>query len=151
MRGSTVRVIFLFAAAALCLAPVSSQAMDAASYRTLTSETIKELVSGDVKDVPATIARLEKAMELGIAGCKEHAAASPNDAKLMDLVVAQAPAMKAMKAEALEESWGDEGTAGDAISVPLKSIDQFSATRNYVDVVVHPARHRLHPRLQGDG
>ena len=48
--------------------------------------------------------------------------------------------MKAMTPDQLEAKWGDTGDAGDAVGVPLKSLDQFSKTRNYMDLVVHPAR-----------
>ena len=117
-----------------------AQAMDFATYNKLTNEAIKELVEGKIPDVKASLARYEKLMAIGIEGAKERAKAAPEDAKLMELVISSAPAMKAMKPEELEEAWGDEGKAGDAIGKPLKSIDQFAMTRNYLDTVVHPAR-----------
>jgi hypothetical protein len=117
-----------------------ASAMDAASYEALTKDTVKELVAGKFPDVAASLARLEKAMTLGMEACEEFAKASPADAALMAHAVKSAPGMKAMKPEELENQWGDEGVAGDAIGKPLKAIDQFSMARNYLDLVVHPAR-----------
>jgi hypothetical protein len=79
-------------------------------------------------------------MAIGVEACREWAEKSPADAKLMELVIADAPGMTAMKPEKLEDQWGDEGTAGEAVGVPLSSLDQFSEVRNHLDLVVHPAR-----------
>lgn len=122
----------------LLAAPV--HAADFATYKSLVNETIKEIDSGDLKDPQATLARQEKAIAIGIEACKERAKADPKDAKLMDLVVASAAGLKTLTAEEIEEKWGDEGTAGDAAGVPLKSLQQFSVARSTLDLVIHPAR-----------
>lgn len=122
------------------LAITTAHAMDFKTYNALTNDAIKELVTGKIADVDATLKRYETLMELGAEGVKERAKATPEDAKLMDLVLVSMPAMKQMKPEQLEEAWGDEGSAGDAIGRPLKTIDQFAQTRNYLDSVVHQAR-----------
>jgi hypothetical protein len=118
----------------------SASAMDFDSYKKLTNEAIKEVIGGKIADADASLARLDKLMAIGLEGVAERAKAAPEDAKLMQLVTSSAPAMKTMKPEELEEAWGYEGNAGDAIGRPLKSIDQFAMTRNYLDTVVHPAR-----------
>lgn len=132
-RGLAAAVVFSFLA-------MSVEAADIAGYKALISESIKEIDSGSISDLSASIARQEKAMELGLEMTKEHAKKHPEDAKLMDLVVASAPAMKSESAEDIEAKWGDEGTAADAIGKPLKSLGQFSLARSALDVVVHPAR-----------
>jgi hypothetical protein len=48
--------------------------------------------------------------------------------------------MTTVTAEALEESWGDEGNAGDSVGKPLKDVPNDGALRAFVDLVVHPAR-----------
>ncbi|WP_406856654.1 hypothetical protein ABEG18_03195 [Alsobacter sp. KACC 23698] len=117
-----------------------ASAMDAVGYESLTKDTVKELVAGSFPDVAKSLSRLEKAMTLGIEACEEYAKANPADAVLIAHAVKATPGMKAMKPDELEAQWGDEGVAGDAIGRPLKDMDQFSMTRNYIDLIVHPAR-----------
>ena len=136
-----MRKLVLFAA--LAALPVCSQgaaALEGARYESLTKETIQELVAGKVPNTQATFARLDQAMQIGIAGCKEYIAKHPEDAKLLDKVIAEAPGMTTMTAEELEEAWGDEGKAGDSVGRPLKNIDNNGVTRGFLDIVVHPAR-----------
>jgi hypothetical protein len=125
--------------ASLALPPTWARAMDIATYKSLVEETLKELVSGKIADVDATIRRQENLMEIGKAGCTEYAGKEPKFAKLMQSAVAGADAMKSMSPDDLEAAWGDEGSRGDAVGIPLKSLDQFSKARSYLDTVVHPA------------
>lgn len=136
-----MRKLFLFTA--LAALPVCSQgaaALEGARYESLTKETIQELVAGKIASPDATLARLKQAMEIGIAGCKEYIAKHPEDAALISKVIADAPGMTKMSAEALEEAWGDDGMAGDSVGRPLKSVDNNGVTRGFLDIVVHPAR-----------
>jgi hypothetical protein len=131
----------LFAGAFALAASVScANAMDTATYKGLVKDSIQEILSGDIKDMPASLDRFQKEMQIGIEGCKEFAAKEPKYAPLMKLVVDSAEKMKSMKAEEIEEAWGDEGNAADKIGLPLKQLDQFATARNYLDAVVHPAR-----------
>lgn len=132
----------MYAAAVLAFlaATVQAKAADLDRYLTLTQMTVKELVSGTLADPRATQDRLKKIMEIGIEACRDRIKANPGEAKLLELVIAEAPKMVTMKPEALEDAWGDEGTAGEAVGVPLSSLDQFSEVRNFLDIVVHPAR-----------
>ena len=114
--------------------------MDFAAYKGLVKDSIQEIISGDIKDMNASLGRFQKEMQIGIEGCKELAAADAKFAPLMKLVIESADKMKTMKPEELEEAWGDEGNAADKIGMKLKELDQFSIARNYLDAVVHPAR-----------
>eukprot|EP01037_Dinobryon_pediforme_P012900 gene12900-13001_t len=124
---------------ALALPPTASWAMDVATYKSLVDETLKELVSGKITDIDTTLHRQEKLMEIGKTGCAEYAGKEPKYAKLMEAVVADADGMKTMSPDNLEAAWGDEGSRGETFGIPLKSLDQFSKTRSYLDTVVHPA------------
>jgi hypothetical protein len=138
MRVKSIAIAAV-AVLALALPPSWARAMDVSSYKSLVDETLKELVSGKIADIDATLHRQEKLIEIGKAGCTEFAGIEPKYAKLMALVVASADGMKAMLPDDLEAAWGDEGSGGDTLGVPLKSLDQFSKTRSYIDTVVHPA------------
>ncbi len=118
----------------------AAAALESAQYEKLATQTIQELVGGKVADASATFARLDQAMQIGIAGCKEYIAKHPEDAALLGKVIAEAPNMTKMTADELEEAWGDEGKAGDSVGRPLKNIDNNGVTRGFLDIVVHPAR-----------
>jgi hypothetical protein len=117
-----------------------AEAFDGAKYETLTVETIRELISGSVPQMPATLARLQASMAIGIEACEERAKTHPEDAALLRKAIADAPRMVTISAEALEGEWGDEGTAGDSVKRPLKDLDNAGVTRGYLDLLVHPAR-----------
>ena len=129
----------LVALAILCGLSVPAYAADYDTYKKLTKESIADLSAG-VPDPDAFIAKESQLMEIGIAAAKEHAAAYPDDAKIMDVLVSSAPAMKIMSPQQLEDAWGDKGTAGDAIGLHLKDMEQFSLVHDHIDAVVHPAR-----------
>jgi hypothetical protein len=130
---ATAAIAFLFTA-------IQARAADLDGYLSLAHMTVRELVSGELADPRATQDRLKKIMQIGIETCRDRAKSNPDEARLLELVVAEAPKMTSMKPEALEDAWGDDGTAGDAAGVPLSSLDQFADVRNYLDLVVHPAR-----------
>lgn len=127
-------------AAAILFTPLSAMAFDVDAYKAVTTESIRELLTGTIADPAASLARQEKLMAMGIEASKEYAKDNPAEAKIMDLLAASAEGMKAMTPDQLEAKWGDTGDAGDAVGLPLKSLDQFSRARNHIDVVVHPAR-----------
>ncbi len=134
------RSIKTLLAAAILFTPLSAMAFDVDAYKATVTESVRELLTGTIADPAASLARQDKLIAMGVEACKENAKENPADAKIMELVIASAEGMKAMTPDQLEAKWGDSGDAGDAVGVPLKSLDQFSKTRNYIDVVVHPAR-----------
>jgi hypothetical protein len=125
-------------------AVLPASAADLAGYSKLVTETLQSFISGKVDNIPALVAKQDAAIEIGIAACTEHAATHPDVAKLLQLVIASVPKMKTMSAEKLEDVWGDEGTGGDEIGMPLSKIGQFGEVRNFLDLIVHPARARAY-------
>lgn len=87
----------------------------------------------------ATLARLDEMVAIGVVGAKEYAAKQPRFAKLMDAVVADAGPMKNYTDAEIEDKWGENGNAGDAIGVPLKSLGQFDATRAAMELIIGPS------------
>ena len=130
----------LVSALALTASMSCANAMNISAYNGLVKESIQEIITGNIKDLNASLDRLQKEMQIGIEGCREFAAADAKFAPLMKLVVESAEKMKTMKPDEIEAAWGDEGTAADQIGMPLKSLDQFAIARNYLDSIVHPAR-----------
>lgn len=136
-----MRKLALFAGiAAMPFFSHGATAFEVSRYEALTKETIQELVAGKIANPDATLARLKQAMEIGITGCKEYIAKHPEDAPILSKVIIEAPGMTKMTAEQLEEAWGDDGTAGDSVGRPLKTVDNNGVTRGFMDLVVHPAR-----------
>jgi hypothetical protein len=127
-------------ALAIVMSVAQARAADLDQYADLAHMAVKELVAGELADPRATQERLKAVMAIGVEACRARAKAAPEEAKLLDLVVAEAPKMTGMGPDALEAAWGDEGTEGDAAGAPLAAVDQFSDVRNYLDLVVHPAR-----------
>ena len=114
-------------------------AFDRAGFQSRLDATLAELQTKRLADSKATLARLDEMIELGKAGIKEYAAKQPKYAKLMEAVVADAAAMKGMTDPEIEDKWGEKGNGGDAVGVPLKSLDQFGEERAYMELVVGPA------------
>jgi hypothetical protein len=116
-----------------------AQAFDIQAYRAQAEKTLTELNAKRLPDPDATLARLDEMMAMGIGGIKEYAAKQPKYAKLMNAAVADAPAMKQMTDVQLEDKWGEKGTAGDAVGVPLKTLSDMGVQRAYLELVVGPA------------
>jgi hypothetical protein len=47
--------------------------------------------------------------------------------------------MKAMTDAEIEDKWGEKGTGGDSLGIPLKSLPQFGEERAYLELIVGPA------------
>lgn len=118
-------------------------AFDREGYKSRAEATLAELNAKRLKDPNATLARLDEMIALGIVGMKEYGAKHPKYAKLMDAAVADSEAMKTMTDVQIEEKWGENGTAGDAVGVPLKSLEEFGVERAYLELVVSPAHQYL--------
>ena len=120
-------------------APSAAWAFDRAGFKARAEATLAELNSKRLADSRATLARLDEMLALGIVGLKEYGASHPKYAKLMDAAIADSQAMKRMTDVEIEEKWGENGTAGDALGIPLKSLADFGEERAYLELVVGPA------------
>ena len=47
--------------------------------------------------------------------------------------------MKGMTDVQIEEKWGETGTGGDAVGIPLKSLPETGEQRAFLELVVGPA------------
>ena len=124
---------------ALAAGASDAWAFDRDGYKSRAEATLAELNTKRLADSKATLARLDEMIALGIVGMKEYAAQHPKYAKLMEAAIADSQAMKAMTDVALEEKWGETGTAGDAVGVPLKSLSDVGEQRAYLELAVGPA------------
>jgi hypothetical protein len=114
-------------------------AFDRDAYKSRAELTLAELSAKRLADSKATLARLDEMIAIGSVGMKEYGARQPKYAKLMDAAIADSQAMKGMTDVELEEKWGEKGTGGDAVGIPLKSLEDFGVERAYLELVVGPA------------
>ena len=135
--GKAVCVLGLF----LMLATGSSRAwaFDRAGFQARAEETLAELNTKRLADPKATLARLDGMIALGIVGMKEYGVHHPKYAKLMNAAIADSPAMKQMTDVEIEEKWGEKGTGGDSVGIPLKSLADFGEQRAHLELAVGPA------------
>jgi hypothetical protein len=119
-------------------------AFDLDGYKSRAEVTLAELNAKKIPNVSSTLARLDQMITIGIAAMKEYAARDPKYAKLMDAAIADAQAMKGMTDAQLEEKWGEKGTGGDAIGVPLHTLGESSAPRTYLELIVGPAEQYIY-------
>jgi hypothetical protein len=124
---------------ALLIGSSAAWAFDRAGYQERAETTLAELNAKRLADSKATLARLDEMIVMGIVGMREYAASRPKYAKLMEAAIADVPAMKEMTDVQLEKKWGENGTAGDAVGVPLKSLADFGEERAYLELAVGPA------------
>jgi len=114
-------------------------AFDKEGFKTRAEATLAELNTKRLKDSNATLARLDEMIAIGIVGLKEYGDKNPKYAKLMDAAVADSQAMKTMTDVQIEEKWGEQGTGGDPVGLPLKTLAEFGAERAYLELAVGPA------------
>jgi hypothetical protein len=114
-------------------------AFDMAGFRSRLDASVAEVKAKSLSDPKTTMARLDEMIALGKVGAKEYGEHAPKFAKLMDAVVADAEAMRGLTDEEIEAKWGEDGNAGDAVGVPLKSLGQFDETRAHMELVIGPA------------
>jgi hypothetical protein len=124
----------------LVSASSTASAFDLGGYKARAEATLAELNAKRLANSKATLARLDEMVALGIVGVREYSAHHPQYAKLMDAVVADSQAMKGMTDVALEDKWGETGTGGDAVGIPLKSLPEHGQERDYIELVVGPAQ-----------
>ena len=141
MKTSTLRQILGGGtlALAISLASTGAMAFDMAGFKTRLDATKAEVAAKTLADSKATLGRLDEMIKIGVAGAKEYSDKQPKFAKLMAAVIADADAMKGYTDAEIESKWGEQGTAGDAVGIPLKSLGQFDETRAAIELIVSPA------------
>ena len=132
-------ILTLGLVAAVVLSSTSAMAFDLAGYKARHDATLSEVKAKSIADATATMARLDEMIELGKVGAQEYGSQNPKFAPLMAAVIADAAAMQNLTDEEIEDKWGEQGSGGDAVGVPLKSLGQFDTTRAYLELVVSPA------------
>jgi len=140
--GQTASVAGLLLAATTGLS--DAWAFDINGYKSRAQATLAELNAKQLPDSKATLARLDEMIALGIDGMKEYAAHQPRYAKLMDAAVADSQAMKGMTDAQLEDKWGEKGYGGDAVGIPLKSLEESGASRAYLELIVAPTEQYIY-------
>jgi len=123
----------------MLFAATPARAFNIEVYRAQAEKTLAELNAKRLLDPDATLARLDEMMAMGIDGVKEYAAEQPKYARLMNAAVADAPTMRQMTDVQLEDKWGEKGSAGDAVGVPLKTLGDMGVQRAYLELVIGPA------------
>jgi hypothetical protein len=114
-------------------------AFDLGGFKARAETTLAELNTKRLADSNATLARLDEMIAIGTVGMKEYGAHHPKYAKLMDAAIADIPAMKGMTDVQIEEKWGETGTGGDAVGIPLKSLPETGEQRVFLELVVGPS------------
>jgi len=123
----------------LALAVAPAWAFDGAGYKAKVDALKAEVETKNLADPKATLARLDELMALGAVGAREYGARQAKFAKLIDAVIADATAMKGYSDAEIEGKWGEQGSGGDALGVPLKSLGQFDETRAAIELIISPA------------
>ena len=115
-------------------------AMDVATFKKLAKDTIRQAMSGSIKDIDKLIAQQEKLFDIGVQGCREYAATAknPKDVKIMNLVIKNADKMKAMTLDEIEGAW-HEGGVLNKNGIDFDTTDHMGAAISHMDTVVHPA------------
>jgi predicted outer membrane lipoprotein len=138
-NAAAVRALLLGVLLASAFAVDSACAFDLSGFRARLDATTAEVKAKSIGDPKATLARLDEMIELGKVGAQEYATRQPKFARLMSAAIADAEAMRALTDTQIEDKWGENGSAGDAVGVPLKSLGQFDETRAYLELMVSPA------------
>jgi hypothetical protein len=132
-----------FCLASLLLAPAAAfsdaRAFDLNGFKARAETTLAEYNAKRLADSNATLARLDEMIAIGAVGTRQYGVSHPKYARLMDAAIADVPTMKGMTDVQIEEKWGETGTGGDAVGVPLKSLGENSEQRAYLELVVGPA------------
>lgn len=138
-RGSAWLTTGLCACAAIALTASHAWAFDFAGYHAKLDAVVASVKAKSLGDGKAALAQLDELTAMGKAGAQEYAAREPKFAKLMAAAIAGADGMHSLTDEEIEDTWGENGSAGDPAGVPLKSLGQFDATRGYLELMVSPA------------
>lgn len=132
----TYRTLAAAAVAASVFAPPAAQAFQSETYRTLVTETVLALESGDY-DIAHLIGVQEQLIDLAVEGARAYGARNPQHGRMMTFVADEVPAMRAMSLDQLEEDW-HEGGALSRIGLDLSSLDLSGAAYAHMDTIVDP-------------
>jgi hypothetical protein len=121
------------------LGSANAWAFDLGGFKTKLETTKTEVATKTLADSKATLGRLDDMIKIGVDGAKEYGSRDPKFAKLMAAVIADADAMKGFSDAEIEAKWGEQGTGGDAVGIPLKSLGQFDDTRAAMELIIAPA------------
>lgn len=139
MSRSTRRVLLLAFAMTALVATPRAFAFDLGGYRTKLAAVKADIATKQLADPKTTIAQLDDLTAMGAAAAREYGAKQAKFAKLMAALVADIPAMKSYSDTEMEAKWGEQGTGGDTVGVPIKSLGQFDDTRANMELVLAPA------------
>ncbi len=118
----------------------TSHEFDKASFDKIAKKTIGGILSGKV-DVDAMLIDMNKLLEIGIAGCKEHmteAETPAEEKKIMKITIDNAQKMTSLTLDQIEAQWHENG-ALKANGIDTEKYDHFSEVNCHYDTIVHPA------------
>lgn len=136
MKKHIYKIIAVALMGMVCASPAS--AFDKTAYRSLIEAVTKEIVLGKFENFDATLRRLDDAAAIAKIAAKEHAAAAPGDAKLMEFSITAPDAIKKTAVDKLDEEWGDGAKAFERAGFKRGAADQFKTAESYADLLVHP-------------
>ncbi len=114
-------------------------AFDQASFKSKLDGAKADIASDSPASIDPALAKISEMIQLGEVGTREFGQKKPEYAKLMNAVAADAAAMKNYTDAEIEDKWGEQGSAGDAVGVPLKSLPQSGDARAAMELVIGPA------------
>lgn len=139
-RAVLARVLTPFCAcAAIVLAASQAMAFDQTGFRNRLDSVMASVKAKSLGDGKAALAQLDEMVRLGTVGAQEYGASQPQFGKLMAAVVASSASLRELTDAEIEDLWGENGSAGDAVGVSLKSLGQFDATRAHLELIVGPS------------
>ena len=118
----------------------STHEFDVKSFQKIAKKTIGRVISGNI-DADKMLADMEKLVEIGVAGCKEHMGkpeTPPDEVKLMKITIENAAKMKSLTLAEIEPQWHEGGFA-KSNGIDISKYKHFDKVMCYYDGVVHPA------------
>ncbi|MCK5230830.1 MAG: hypothetical protein KAR13_11225 [Desulfobulbaceae bacterium] len=113
---------------------------DKKTYDKTAKKTIGRVLSGNI-DADKMLTDMEKLVELGVAGCREHMnepETPPIEVKMMKITIENAQKMTLLTLEKIEAQW-HEGSVLKANGVDIEKFDHFAEVMCHYDAIVHPA------------
>lgn len=112
---------------------------DKSAYDKIAKKTVGRVISGNI-DADKMLEDMEKLVELGIAGGKEHMSepeTPPVEAKMMKITIENVGSMRSLTLEDIESQW-HEGGFLKANGVDIGSFSHFDEIMCHYDLIVHP-------------
>jgi len=122
------------------LAFAAAHEFDKKTYDKLAKKTIGRVISGNI-DANKMLADMEKLVELGVAGCKEHMRepeTPQSEVQIMKFTADNAGRMQSLTLKEIEQQW-HEGGFLKAKGIDINTFDHFAEVMCHYDAVVHPA------------